>query len=85
MAMILGIAALLPPHRMGVVETNQPFTVPSMERQRIVQTVRLLRSNRNARHHKANSATAFGVNNEREAIKIEQGIEGRILLLHREY
>jgi hypothetical protein len=65
MAMILGVAALLLPNPMGVIESDQPFSVSSMERQRLVQAVRLLRSDGDASHHKANLTTALRVNNQR--------------------
>jgi hypothetical protein len=53
-----------------------------MKRQRVVQTVRLLWSDRDACHYEANPTAALRVNNEREAIQIEQGVEGRVVLLH---
>jgi len=43
MTMVLRSAALLPGHGMGVVEADQSLAIRPMERERIVDAVRLLR------------------------------------------
>jgi hypothetical protein len=66
----------------GVVKTNQPLAVPAVESQRIVQAVRLLRRGWYTRHHETNAATTLRVNDECQAIEIQQGVEGRVVLRH---
>jgi hypothetical protein len=80
--MILRIAAFLLPDGMSVIESNQPFTVRPMQRERVIESMRLLRRNRNPRDYKSNPVTAFGVHNQREAVQIEQRVESRFVLLH---
>src|SRR5208282_3595100 len=52
--MVLRLAALLPRDRMGIVEADQPFAIRPVQRQRVVQPVRLVRRHRHPRHHEAN-------------------------------
>lgn len=41
--MVLRLATLLPRHRTRIVEADQPFTARPVQRQRLVQPLRLLR------------------------------------------
>jgi len=49
-----------------------------MQRERIVQAVRLLRRRRHLRHHKADPVAAFRIDDEHLPIEVEQYIQGRI-------
>jgi hypothetical protein len=74
-AIVLCLPALLPLHRMGIVEADQPLAIRPMQRQRIVQPVRLLRRRRHLRHHKADPVAAFRIDDEHLPIEIEQYIQ----------
>lgn len=80
--MVLRLAALLPRHRMGVVEADQPLAIRPVQRQRVVDAVRLLRRFRHPRPHEANPMAALGVNHENLSIEVEQHIEGWVARLH---
>jgi hypothetical protein len=48
--MVLRLATLLPADRMSIIESDQPFALRSVQRQSIIEAVRLLRRHRYPRH-----------------------------------
>lgn len=80
--MILWLAVLLLADRVSIVESHQPFTISSMQSQRIVQTVRFLRCRRHLPNHEANPMPSFGVDDKCEAVEVKQRIESGIVLPH---
>jgi hypothetical protein len=75
MPVILRLTALLLGGRMRVVEAHQPLAVRPVQRERIVEPVRLLPRFRHARNHQPNPVTALRIDDKHLAIEIEQGIE----------
>ncbi len=75
MSMILRSAAALRADRMGVVEAHQPLTLRSVQRQRIVETVRLYRRCRHPRYDKAHPMTAIRIDNKHLPIEVEKRVE----------
>ena len=80
-AMVLRLAALLPRHRMGVVEADQPLAAGAVQRQRVIKPVRLLRRHRRPRHHEADPMAALRVHDEHLAVEVEQHIKGGVARL----
>ena len=78
MAMVLRFAALLPPDRVGVVEADQPLAFRPVQRERVVDAMRLLRRHRHSRHHEPDPVAAFRVHHENLPVKVEKHIEGRV-------
>ena len=76
------LAALLLANRMSVVESDEPFAISIVQCERIVKATRFLRCGRHLRNHEANPMPSFGIDNQREAVEVEQGIEDRIALSH---
>lgn len=76
--MILRIAAPLPGHGMGIVETDQPFPVRPMQGQGIVETVRLLGRNRHAIDDEPDPIPAIRIDDEHLTVEIEKHVERRI-------
>jgi hypothetical protein len=62
--MVLRISPLPPFHWMSIVEPNQAFSVRSVERKGVVDTVRLLGRYRYARHHELNPVAARRIDDE---------------------
>ena len=79
--MILRISSLLPFHRMGIVEPNLAFAVRPVQRERVVDAVRLLRRDLHPRHHEPDPMAALRVHHENLPVEVEQHIEGRIAWL----
>ena len=73
--MVLRLAALLPRHRMGIVEAGQPLAIRTVQRQRIIQPVRLLRRDRHPGYYEPDPVAALRVHDQNLAVKIEQRIE----------
>jgi hypothetical protein len=65
----------------GIVEADQPLAIRPVQRQRIVEAMRLLRRNRHLRHDKAYPVTAFGINDEYLPVEFQQYIKGRVARL----
>ena len=76
--MILRPAPLLPPHRMGVVETDQPLSTRPVQRQRVVQPVRLLRRRRHSRHDEPDPVAALRIHDENLPVEVQEHIESRV-------
>ena len=74
--MVLGLPARLPRDRMGFVEANQPLAVRPVQRQRIVQSVRLLR--RYLSHNEAHPVAALRIDDQPLPIEVEQHIKGGV-------
>lgn len=82
--MVLRVPSNLPFHWMGVVESNEPFANRTVQRQRIVDAVRLLGRHRYPRHHEFDPVVSRRIDNEDLPIEIQKHIEGRIMrLIHR--
>ena len=79
--MVLRPTPNLPPHRMGVVEPDQPFAVRPMQRQRVVDAVRLLRRHWHPRYDEPDPVAALGVHHENLPVEVEKHIEGRVTRL----
>ena len=80
--MVLWLASMLSSHRMSVIESNKALSAPTVQRQRVIQSVRLLRRRRNPRDNKPNPVPALRVYNQNQAIQVEQRVESRVGLLH---
>ena len=76
--MVLRFAALLPCDRMGIIEPDQPLTLGPVQRQRVVDAVRLFRRHRHTRHDEPDPAAALRVHHENLPVEVEKHIEGRI-------
>ncbi len=81
MAMVLRPTPLLPLHRMGVVEPDQALAVRPVQRQRVIQAMRLLRRYCDPRHHEPDPMAAFRVHHENLPVEVEKHIEGRVTRL----
>jgi len=79
--MVLRFAALPLRHWMGVVEPDQPLAVWPVQRQRVVDAVRLLRRHRHWRHDEPDPMTALRVHHENLPVEVEKHIEGRVTRL----
>ena len=79
--MVLRFTTLLPRDRMGIIEADQPLAVRPVQRQRVVDAMRLLRRHRRPRHHEPDPVTALRVHDENLAVEVEQHIEGRVARL----
>ena len=79
--MVLRLSALPPPDRMGVVEADQPLAVRSVQRERVVDAVRLLRRYRHLPDSEPDPVTALRVHHENLPVEVEKHIEGRVARL----
>ena len=79
--MVLRFAALLPRNRMGVVEADQPLTIRAVQRQRVIDAMRLFSRRRHARHDEPDPMAAIGVHHENLPVEVEKHIEGRVTWL----
>jgi hypothetical protein len=79
--MVLWFAALLPADWVGVVKPDEALAVRAVQRERVVDAMRLLGRHQYSRHHEPNSVTALGVHNENLRVEIEKHIEGRVARL----
>lgn len=64
--------------RMGVIETDQPLAVRSMQRHGILEAVRLVRPSLYSPDTKVNPVLACRIDDERLAVQIQQCIQSRI-------
>jgi hypothetical protein len=76
--MVLGLAAPLARGWMGVVEANQPLTIRPVQRERIVDAVRLLRRRWYPRHNEPDPMATVRVHHENLPVEVEKQIERRI-------
>ena len=76
--MVLCLPALLARYRMGVVEANKPLAIRSVQRQRIVQPVRLLRRYRHLSHNERDPVAAFWIDDQHLSVEIEKHIKGGV-------
>jgi len=76
--MVLRFAALLPVDGMSVVETGPPLALWPVQRERVVDAVRLFRRHRHARHREPDPVAALPVHHENLPVEVEQHIKGRI-------
>ena len=76
--MVLRLAAPLPPDRVGIVEPGQPLTIRPMQRERVVDAIRLLRRDRHPCHYKPDPMAALRVHHENLPVEVEKDIEGRV-------
>jgi hypothetical protein len=79
--MVLRFAAPAPADRMCIVEADQPLAIRTMQCERIVDTMRLLRGHRHPRHDKADPMPARWIDHENLPVEIEQRIEARVARL----
>ncbi len=76
--MVLRITAFLPADRMRVVEPDQPLALRPVQRERVVDAVRLLRRDRHSRHHEPDPVAALRVHHENLPVEVEKHIERRV-------
>ena len=74
MAMILRVAALLLSNRMRIIKSDKPLPTSSVQRQGIIQPVRLFCFHWNPRNHKPHPMPALWVHNQCDSVKIEQRV-----------
>ena len=74
--MVLRFTTLLRCHPMAIVEADQPLSTGPVQRQRIVDAVRLLQRGRHSRHHKPHPMTAVGIDDEHLPVEVQKYIEG---------
>ena len=79
--MVLRFAAPSPADRMGIIEAHQPPAVRPVQRERVVDAMRLPRRHGHPCDDKSNPVTALRVNDEDLAIEVEKHIEGRVARL----
>jgi hypothetical protein len=79
--MVLRLAASPPRHPMGVIEADQSLAVRPVQRERVVDAVRLLRRHGHTRHHKPDPVAALRVHHENLPVEVEKRIEGRVTRL----
>jgi len=82
MTMILRLSALLCADGMGIVESHQAFTAGPVQRERIVQAMRLFGYDGNLRYHKPDPIPRFGINDERQPVEVKQRVECGIVRPH---
>ena len=78
MTMVLRLAALPSARRMRVVESDQPLTIRSVERQRVVEAMRLLRRRGHTHHHEPHPMPAIRVHDEHLAVEVKKGVKSRV-------
>jgi hypothetical protein len=79
--MVVRLSALPPPDRMGVVEADQPLAVRSVQRELVVDAVRLLQRHRHPRHDEPDPVTALRVHHENLPVEVQKHIKGRVARL----
>ena len=73
--MILRISSALSSHRVGVVEPDESLTIESMQRERIVNAMRLLVRHRDSSYHEFHPMTSGRIHNQNLPIKIQKHIK----------
>jgi hypothetical protein len=70
----------------GVIKADQPLAVRPVQRQRIIESVRLLRRHRYARHHESDPVTPSRIDHEYLSVEIQKRVQARVgrVLSHRE-
>ena len=76
--MVLRRAVPLPADRMGIVEPYQPLATRPVQRERVVQPVRLFRRRRHPRHDEPDAVVALRVHHENLPVEVEKHVEGRV-------
>ena len=76
--MVLRLSAHPLADRMSVIETNQPLAMRPMQRQRVVDAVRLRRRHGHLCDDEPDPVAALGVDDEYLSVKIKKRMEGRI-------
>ena len=79
--MILRFATPLPPDGMRGVEPDKSLALTPVQRQRVVDAVRLLWLRRHPRHHQPDPMAALGIHYENLPVEVEKHIEGRVTRL----
>ncbi len=79
--MVLRRTAALRPNPMRIVEPDEPFAVRAVQRQRIVEAMRLFRRHRDARHNEPNPMAALRIDDEHLSVEIEKRIERQVAVL----
>jgi hypothetical protein len=83
--MVLRLAASLQRNRMRVVKADQPLAVRSVQCERGVDAMWLLRLDRYSRHHEPDPVVALRVHHENLPVEVEKHIEGRVTRLRHKY
>ena len=65
------------PHRVRVVETDQPGAVRGVQRQRVAEPMRPFRSDFDSHHDELHSVSGF-VHEQGLTVKLQQGVESGI-------
>ena len=68
--MVLRLAGPLPRDRMGIVEPDQPLAIRPVQRERVVDAMRLLLRHRHARHDEPDPVTALEVHHENLPVEV---------------
>ncbi len=76
--MVLRLAALLLRDWMCIVEADQPLAIRSVQRERVVDPMGLLRRHGHPRYDEPNPMTALRVHYENLPVEVEKHIKGRI-------
>ncbi len=84
MPVVLRSAALAPRDRMCIVKADKSLAIRPVQRERVVDAVRLRRRHWHPRHREPNPVAALRVNDENLPIEIEKHIEGRVARHDRE-
>src|SRR5690606_41671912 len=77
MPMVHRLAASAPAYRMGVVEADQPFARRPVQRERVIEAVRLFRRCRNAGDDELHPMAALGIDNEHLPVEVQKRVEAR--------
>ncbi len=76
--MVLRLAPLLVCRRMGIIEADQPLAVRPVQRERVVDAMRLLGGCRHACHDEPDPVTTVRVHHENLLVEVQKHIEGRV-------
>jgi hypothetical protein len=66
---------------MGIIESHEPLAVRPMQREPVVNAVRLFRRGRYPRHREADPMPTRWVNHENLPVEVKEHIEGRVTRL----
>jgi len=72
--MVLRIAAFLFSYWMSVIEAHQPSATSSVQRDRIIQPMRLFWNGWNPCNNETDPMTALGVDNQSDPVQIKQRV-----------